>query len=104
MKPRQDKNPDELIFIHDLVAALSLDASLRKTIYDVVPVKITGVPYLPNEADDWGKVLMKKCRASQKGPQRFAATGLTRGGAEPICPFCAASSNNKSPALTAGID
>ncbi|MEZ4487334.1 MAG: nucleoside hydrolase [Cyanobacteriota/Melainabacteria group bacterium] len=82
VKPRQDKNPDELIFIHDLVAALSLDDSLRKTIYDVVPVKITGVPYLPNEADDWGKVLMKKCRASQKGPQRFAATGLTRGGAE----------------------
>lgn len=82
VRPRQDKNPDELIFIHDVVAAFSLCESLRNAVYDVVPVKVTDVPYLPNQADDWGKVFMKKTRRSKTGLQRFAATGLKEGGAE----------------------
>lgn len=78
VKPRQAKNPEELIFIHDLVAALSLDEALRKAIYKVVPVKIISVPHLPNESADWGKVVMKQ----KKGKSNlFAATGLTDNGA-----------------------
>lgn len=80
VKPRQDKNPDELIFIHDLVAALSLSPALRKEIYHVVPVRICSVPHLPNEAADWGKVVMKQTR-NGKTVNRFAATRLTAGGA-----------------------
>lgn len=78
VKPRQAKNPDELIYIHDLVAALSLDEELRKAIYKMVPVEIPSVPYLPNESADWGKVVMKQTEAKTNV---FAATGLTDGGA-----------------------
>ena len=77
VKPRQEKNKDELIFIHDLVAAFSLDGELRQAIYQVVPVEIVSVPCLPREANDWGKVLMKQ----SQGGNVFAATGLTAGGA-----------------------
>lgn len=79
--PRQLKNPDELIFIHDLVAAFSLDERLRDGIYDVSPIKITSVPHLVGEKADWGKVEMKKTRKG-KNVNRFAATGLKAGGAE----------------------
>lgn len=79
--PRQAKDPNELIFIHDLVAALSLNAELRNKIYDVQPIRITSVPHLGTESGDWGKVIMKKTR---KGPSvnRFAARTLRPGGAE----------------------
>lgn len=83
VKPRQDKNPDELIFIHDLVAALSLLPAIRNAIYDVVPVRIESVPHLAPESGDWGKVIMKKTRNSKRAGrcQRYAATGLKPGGA-----------------------
>jgi inosine-uridine nucleoside N-ribohydrolase len=81
VKPRQDKNPDELIFIHDLVAALSLLPAIRDKIYDVVPVRIESVPHLAPESADWGKVIMKKTRKG-KCVNRYAATGLKPGGAE----------------------
>jgi len=81
VKPRQDKDPNELIFIHDLVAALSLVPEIRNKIYDVVPVRITSVPHLGLESTDWGKVVMKKTR-NGKRVNRFAATGLKPGGAE----------------------
>lgn len=80
VKPRQDKNPQELIFIHDLVAALSLDEALRNAIYDVVPVEITSVPYLPRDKGDWGKVIMKEAAAGSSS-KIFAAKGLKAGGA-----------------------
>ena len=83
VKPRQDKNPAELIFIHDLVAALSLDEELRNSIYEVTPVRITSVPHLPHEHKDWGKVLMKKSRRSAStSHQRFAALSLKQDGAQ----------------------
>lgn len=78
VKPRQDKNPDELIFIHDLVSAFSLRTDLRNGIYQMVPVEITSVPHLPREQADWGKVLMAK---TDKPTKCFAATTLTEGGA-----------------------
>jgi len=83
VKPRQDKNPNELIFIHDFVSALSLDPKLREAIYDVVPVQIDSVPYLPSDAKDWGKLLMHQVEsdtAPNPGP-RFAAKGLKPDGA-----------------------
>jgi inosine-uridine nucleoside N-ribohydrolase len=95
--PRQAKNPDELIFIHDLVGTLSLDPDLREWIYDVVPIEVTSVPIHPYEgvtdaerakfaADGkpvpsdlhWGDVLMRK---TDKTTNIFAATGLTPEGA-----------------------
>jgi inosine-uridine nucleoside N-ribohydrolase len=78
VKPRQDKNPDELIYIHDIVAALSLDPELRKAIYNVVPVEVTAVPHLPNESAGWGTVLMKQIDTPTN---MYAATSLTEGGA-----------------------
>jgi len=83
VKPRQDKNPDELIFIHDVVAALSLDETLRNSIYKVVPVEITAAPCLPSKADiaNWGKVEMKQLAAASATRPRFAAVSLTEGGA-----------------------
>ena len=78
VKPRQDKDPNELIYIHDVVAAFSLDAELRKAIYKVVPIETPIVPHLPNEKADWGKVIMKETTGESK---LFAATGLTEGGA-----------------------
>jgi len=80
VKPRQDKNPEELIYIHDVVAALSLDSELRQAIYNVVPVEITAVPHLPNEAAGWGTVLMKQLEPTSTS-KIFAATSLTAGGA-----------------------
>ncbi|MBC7999190.1 MAG: nucleoside hydrolase [Leptolyngbya sp.] len=82
VKPRQDKNPEELIFIHDVVAAFSLDAELRKAIYDVVPVKITAAPCLPSKADiaNWGKVEMKQVKRASADKPRYAAIGLKPGG------------------------
>lgn len=83
VKPRQDKNPDELIYIHDLVAGLSLDAELRNAIYNVVPVEIVSAPCLPRKADiaNWGKVEMKQLDAVNPALPRYAATSLTAGGA-----------------------
>ncbi len=78
VKPRQDKNPEELIFIHDVVAAISLSAELRQAIYTVVPVEITSVPHLASEAAGWGTVLMKQVDTPTN---IYAATGLTTGGA-----------------------
>jgi inosine-uridine nucleoside N-ribohydrolase len=78
VKPRQDKNPDELIYIHDVVSAFSLDEKLRKDIYKVVPIKRPIVPYLPRDAAEWGKVIMKRTRGATN---LFAATGLTQNGA-----------------------
>jgi inosine-uridine nucleoside N-ribohydrolase len=80
VKPRQEKNPEELIYIHDIVAAFSLDCQLRQQIYKVVPVDILGVPHLPHESADWGKVVMKEKGAEAAG-NIFAATGLIDGGA-----------------------
>ncbi|MBZ0292325.1 MAG: nucleoside hydrolase, partial [Anaerolineae bacterium] len=81
VKPRQAKNPEELIFIHDLVAAFSLDPTLRESIYEVHPVKISAVPHLVSQSSDWGKVEMKKVRKG-KAVNRFAATGLRPDGAQ----------------------
>ena len=78
VKPRQEKNKDELIFIHDIVAAFSLDPELRQSIYNVVPVEITAVPYLQRYAADWGKLLMKQTDGKTN---IFAATALTPEGA-----------------------
>ncbi len=78
VKPRQDKNPQELIFIHDVVAAISLSGELRQAIYNVVPVEITSVPHLASEAAGWGTVLMKQVDTPTN---IYAATGLTTGGA-----------------------
>ncbi len=60
VKPRQDANPQEKIFIHDVVSALSADPTLRDEIYEVVPVQVTSVPHLPSEKDLWGVVEMQK--------------------------------------------
>ncbi|MBX9670105.1 MAG: nucleoside hydrolase [Candidatus Obscuribacterales bacterium] len=79
VKPRQAKNPEELIFIHDFVAALSLNEKLRKQIYKVVPVKIRAVPHLATEASDWGKVDMLPSRINKR-LERYAATSLTEQG------------------------
>ena len=84
VKPRQDKNPNEFIFIHDFVSALSLDPALREAIYEVVPIVIDAVPCLPAEAKDWGKVIMREgegLAARDPGP-RFAAKGMKLQGPE----------------------
>jgi inosine-uridine nucleoside N-ribohydrolase len=78
VKPHQAANPDELIYIHDLAAAFSLDAGLRQAIYNVVPVDITSVPHLPNEEAGWGTVEMKQVETPTNV---FAANALTEGGA-----------------------
>lgn len=77
VKPRQDRNPNELIFIHDLSAGFSADPAIRAEVYDMVPVEITSVPHLHAEAADWGKVLM---RETASPGNRFAAKGLVPGG------------------------
>lgn len=96
--PRQAKNPDELIFIHDVVGALSLDPELRAQIYEVAPIEVTSVPIFPFEgvtdedrmkfakkgepvpADlHWGDVLMRK---TDQPTNIFAATQLKPGGAQ----------------------
>lgn len=78
VRPRQEKNPDEWIFIHDLVATFSLDDELRNGIYEVVPVEITAVPHLYRDYKDWGKVLMTK---TDKPSTRYAGLSLKEGGA-----------------------
>jgi len=77
VKPRQAKNPDELIYIHDIVSAFSLKPELRKSIYKLTPTQITGVPHLPRESADWGKVFMKP---TTEATNCFAATGLSEDG------------------------
>lgn len=80
VEPRQGKEVgDELIYIHDLSAAFSLDEVLRKAIYDVVPIEIISVPHLPSESADWGKVLMKQ---TQCETNVFAAKKLNENGAD----------------------
>jgi len=83
VRPRQDKDPNELIFIHDVVAALSLDEKLRNAIYDVVPIDIVSAPCLPSkdQIPNWGKVEMKKRRRVNANRPRYAAVGLKAGGA-----------------------
>lgn len=80
VKPRQDKDPNELIYIHDVVAAFSLDAALREAIYKVVPIETPLVPHLPRESADWGKVVMTEAACACES-KIFAATGLTEQGA-----------------------
>lgn len=98
VRPRQDKDPNEKIFIHDVVGAFSLDPELRASIYEVVPIEIASVPIHPFEgvtdqdratfaaqgkpvpADlHWGDVLM---RETTTVGNRFAATRLKPGGDE----------------------
>lgn len=78
IRPRQAKNPNELIFIHDLVGAFSLATELRRAIYDVVSIEQPTVPHLPFEHDDWGTVLMQP---TNQETTWFAARGLNEGGA-----------------------
>lgn len=78
VRPRQDKNPDELIFIHDLVGAFSMHQELRDEIYNVVPIEIINVPSLPTEAKNWGEVIMKQIEGETN---RFAAKSLKLDGA-----------------------
>jgi inosine-uridine nucleoside N-ribohydrolase len=77
IKSRQGATEGELIYIHDLVAAFSLDKALREAIYRVVPVEITSVPYLPRESKDWGKIVMQ---VTDKPTNVYAADALTEGG------------------------
>ena len=79
VKPRQDKNPDELIFVHDLSSAFSADPAIRDEVYDMVPIEITAVPHLVSESADWGKVLMRETSVPSN---RFAARALRPHGAE----------------------
>ncbi len=82
VKPRQAQNPEERIFIHDLVGAFSLDPQLREEIYEVTPIMIEEVPFLPNEAKEWGRIIIQPERLHC--PPRFphwAATGLKPNGA-----------------------
>lgn len=83
VRPRQDKNPEEKIFIHDLVGALSLDPKLRQEIYEGTCIDIESVPHLPKEADDWGKVIMWPTDSWPAVKRHYwAATKLTEGGAQ----------------------
>ena len=81
VKPRQEKNPDELIYIHDLVSAFSLKAALRKRIYQVEPIVIDAVPHLPHESAEWGVMKMHQARPGET-TNVFAATGFRPGGEE----------------------
>lgn len=78
VRPRQLKNPSELLFIHDLVGALSLDPHLRNMIYTVVPVDVTDVPHLPKDHAQWGVIQMCPTETSHI----FAATGVQENGVQ----------------------
>ena len=73
IQPRQMKNSEEKIFIHDLVSAFSLNKKIRNAMYQIVPIEITEIPYLPNQFHDWGKILM---RETDKLTNHFAAKKL----------------------------
>lgn len=75
--PRQVSQPNERIYIHDIVAALSMKTSLRERLYDIVPVEVTSVPHLPREQAEWGVV---KMRETSQPTNIFAAKGLKPGG------------------------
>lgn len=79
VKPRQEKNPNEMIFIHDVVSAISLKATLREQIYETVPIEIESIPYLPSEKDEWGKIIMKPTTGDTNF---YAAKALKKGGAK----------------------
>lgn len=68
--PRLRKNPNEMIWIHDLSAAFSLFPETRG-IYDFVPVS-TYVPHKLSEKDSWGELRMTKDETSNT----FAAKRL----------------------------
>lgn len=70
--PRQKKNPEEMIFIHDLAPALSTVPDLQAAIYDVRPVEFVRVPHLSNESFEWGLVEMKQISSGHN----YAAIGL----------------------------
>lgn len=75
--PRLQQNPAEKIFIHDLVSAISLDPVLREAIYNISPIIIESIPYLPKDKDDWGKIIMKE---TEDKTNFFAAKELKEGG------------------------
>lgn len=79
VRPRQEKNPDEWIFIHDLVATFSLNEELRNGIYNVVPVEIASVPHLYRDFKNWGQVLMQQVESTSG--KRFAGLSVKEGGA-----------------------
>lgn len=85
VKPRQKPNKDgvvtELIWIHDLVAALALDPKLLEEIYDVVPIEIGNVTHAPCEPEkEWGTVKMAQVEPGRE-VNTFAAKALKPGGA-----------------------
>jgi len=79
VRPRQAKNPEELIYIHDLVSAFSLDADLRDKIYRTVPTVIERVPFLPNESAEWGTVKMRLAKKDEP-TNVLVSTGFKDGG------------------------
>ena len=79
IRPRQDKNPEEMIYIHDIVSAFSLDAKLRNGIYDVVPIAVEEVPYLPDDRANWGTVRMRILKPDEP-TNVYAAKGFVLNG------------------------
>ena len=79
VKPRQAKNPDELIYIHDLVSAFSLKSELREQIYSMAPTIIESVPHLPSESAEWGIIKMHLAK-KEESTNVSVATGFKEGG------------------------
>jgi inosine-uridine nucleoside N-ribohydrolase len=79
VRPRQFTDPNEKLFIHDLVSAFSLNKSTRELIYDVVPIVVDAVPHLAKDRSEWGTVMMRKV---EEPGNIFSATGLKEGGAK----------------------
>lgn len=79
VKPRQEKNPEEMIYIHDLVSAFSAVPDLRNGMYSVLPTVIDAVPHLAHERDEWGVVKMHVALPGET-TNVFVATGFKEGG------------------------
>ena len=77
--PRQIRNAAEKICIHDIAGAFSLVPELRSLIYDMKPINVVEVPYLPRDSARWGEVIMSVTEAETR---QFCATNIKDGGAK----------------------
>lgn len=73
--PRQEKNPDEMIFIHNVIAGFLAQPEKREALYEIVPVKAE----VPLDSENLGKMYLTE---TSEDSNIFATVKLKTGAEE----------------------
>ena len=75
VRPRQEKSPDELLFIHNVIAGFLFEEEKRNALYEIVPVKVE----VPQDSENLGKMYLTEVAESN-----IYATARLKDGADKL--------------------